>query len=200
LHGNTSSDAYDVWKDLDDDLKRTFTRQDGKSLKLSAACIDAGDGNRTKYIREFCAPRWSRKIYPIKGYSGFQREVFAVSKGKNAKFKGALVLVGSDNTKLIVHSAIKNDQFRYSISLDASFYDQLLGERLQTKMVRGREVREWVVVPGVRNEALDCTGYAIAAKYSLGRINWEAFKSRIAEQDNKQEEADLSAIFQSMHN
>jgi phage terminase large subunit GpA-like protein len=51
---------------------------------------------------------------------------------------------------------------------DAEFFEQLVSERLVTKKNRaGFSYQEWSLPGGKRNEKLDCTNYALAAKSVL---------------------------------
>jgi phage terminase large subunit GpA-like protein len=52
-------------------------------------------------------------------------------------------------------------------SFDQDFYKQLTSERAVTRYKEGRPYRVWVLPPKMRNEALDCSVYALAARVSL---------------------------------
>ncbi len=77
---------------------------------------------------------------------------------------------------------------------DAEYFIQLTAEKRKTKYRRGSGVpiRIWVLKHGVRNEALDCRVYAIAAKYGLN-VPIEAVRKRNAKILQAQSEMEESA-------
>lgn len=86
--------------------------------------------------------------------------------GQSRKTK--LAILGVDALKLQIHHRLKGGaSILFSDDLGPDYFDQLQAERLVTRYSRGQPVRHWDQVPGRRNEALDCLGYAIAARQLL---------------------------------
>lgn len=56
----------------------------------------------------------------------------------------------------------------FSASLDPAYFEQLTAEQVVTVYRAGRPVREWRLIPGRRNEALDTYLLALAALYARG--------------------------------
>jgi phage terminase large subunit GpA-like protein len=104
----------------------------------------------------FCAARASRRVFATKGVPGFARPAFKASAAlKNRSEK--LYLLGVDSLKSIIFERLKRGQsIKFSDSLDASYFEGIASERLTTKFSRGRPVKMFEMIPGRRNEALDC--------------------------------------------
>ena len=58
-----------VWQDLDTALAATFRHASGVELPIRAACVDTG-GHHTKAAYQYCATRFARRIWAIKGRGG----------------------------------------------------------------------------------------------------------------------------------
>jgi phage terminase large subunit GpA-like protein len=55
----------EIWLELDEWLKREFTTEDGRRLRLGTVCIDSG-GHHTQEVYRFCNMRLGRHTYAIK--------------------------------------------------------------------------------------------------------------------------------------
>jgi phage terminase large subunit GpA-like protein len=88
--------GYDF--ELDEWLKREFTTEDGRRLRLGAVCIDSG-GHHTQEVYRFCNMRLGRHIYAIKGVDG-ARPIWARRAGNSRKLLGSNVsTIGVDTAK-----------------------------------------------------------------------------------------------------
>lgn len=162
-----------LWTDLDTLLLSQYHTQDGRILRIRATCIDSG-GHHTQRAYEFCRGRASRKVMPIKGRSG-NHPIWPTRVSKTKLSQGVnLYLVGVDTAKDQIRSALSvshPDRPRYvafSSDLADSYFVQLTSEKRVTSYNKaGVATRTWKKGPGVRNEALDCFVYAMAALESL---------------------------------
>ena len=162
-----------LWTELDTLLLSQYHTQDGRILRIRATCIDSG-GHHTQRAYEFCRGRASRKVMPIKGRSG-NHPIWPTRVSKTKLSQGVnLYLVGVDTAKDQIRSALSvshPDRPRYvafSSDLADSYFVQLTSEKRVTSYNKaGVATRTWKKGPGVRNEALDCFVYAMAALESL---------------------------------
>jgi phage terminase large subunit GpA-like protein len=165
-----------VWDELDEILKREYASQDGRRLRISAACIDSG-GHHTNEVYTFCNTRIGRHVYAIKGADG-SRPIWPRRAGKSKKFKGSLVwLCGVDTAKDAIYSALKVETpgagyAHFPVSYELEYFQQLTAEQVKTKFKNGRPYRFWFKPLGVRNEALDRRVYALAELHSRP-VPWE---------------------------
>jgi phage terminase large subunit GpA-like protein len=154
IFGPTSGES--VWRDLSDLLLQRFPHPLGGVLQIDAAGVDAGDGGMFDTVMRFCAARAGRRVFATKGVSGFSRPSFKASAAlKNRSEK--LYLLGVDSLKAVIFERLKRGQsIKFSDTLDASYFEGIASERLVTKFSRGRPVKMFEMVPGRRNETLDC--------------------------------------------
>lgn len=171
LYGSPGEPA--VWRELDEFLQQRHITHDGRHLRIRACCIDSG-GHHTQQVYEFCATRYHRKIYPIKGRAGahpiWPPRGLSTKNSRNVQ----MFIVGVDTAKDSVRAAMsisKPDSPRYiafSQDLPDEYFRQLTVERRVSHTDKsGRTTRKWVKPPGARNEAWDCFVYAMAALSSL---------------------------------
>lgn len=158
-----------TWFDLDGLLLTRWKHPLGNEIGIEAGAVDAGDGNRTQYVYDFCGPRLGRRIVPIKGMSG-PRPVIEVTKSKKTKRASArLHIVGVDQVKthILTSLAIEKGQlgcFRFSNTLDEEWFKQLTAERRVVEYPRGRPEVRFQRIGFRAAEALDCTVYGIAVR------------------------------------
>lgn len=161
----------DVWEELEEHLSMTWLHESGSQLSVMAACVDTGGtGGNTQAAYEWLRGKTGRRIFGIKGVSGWGRPIVAApsrkQSGKTAR-KIDLFLVGVDEAKLTVmrRLAVEKTGPGYChapIERDPDWFHQLTAEKLLTRYVKGFPVREWHQTRP-RNEALDCRVYALAA-------------------------------------
>lgn len=169
--GDTS--AFDVWRQLDAYLESSFQHESGFQLKISVTLIDAGDGNRTKMVYDFCAPRAIRKIFPLKGDN--KQDSPLVRTTRVGVRRQPMVLVGRHTAldiilpRLARPAHVDGDFIPGTIHLPTSLTieqcDQFASQALVRKRSGGktRLIYETRLGEGYRrDEMLDCAVYALA--------------------------------------
>ena len=170
----------EVWAKLDTLLAEAMTTQDGRTLSLAAACVDAG-GHYASSVLEFCQALRFRKIWAIRGRPGPQ-PIWPKRFSRSAKHSGKTQwMIGVDTAKDWLRSsfAVQSENLPHHVSfsgdesLDERYFKQLTAERRVIKHDRaGRPVRTWIAPPGARVEGWDCLVYATAALEGL-REMWK---------------------------
>ena len=169
----------DIWTDLDRYLIRKWRREDGGELGISAAAIDTGYLAHRVYA--FCAPRWHRNIWAIKGKHGGDREVWPTGWSRaGGKSRCKLKIVGVDRAKDHVYERLTVEApgagyCHVPADRELWWFRQLTSERRKIVTRHGRRSRVWVLPDGTRNEALDCRVYSYAAI-----LGWESGGRSIA--------------------
>lgn len=155
-----------VWKELDELLLRQFFTDQGRVLRLRAACIDSG-GHHSAAVLSFTKTRKSRHIYAIKGQAG-ARPIWPKRSSK-AKTSETIFMIGVDSAKEALYGRLKITKpgpayvhFPHAEEFDEEYFAQLTAETVVTRVREGRPVRVWVP-RRARNEALDTFVYAHAA-------------------------------------
>ena len=166
-----------VWTDLLSHLNDfRCTTRDGRVLPIQISCIDSG-GHFTQDVYAFCLR--SPRLRPIKGLGSCDSSKDLIYKVSDVPVKAyangsgriQLTIVNVNYAKDIIREQMLKIQSNYkesdwviSSNLDAQFdvifFDQMNAEFRETYQ-QGRY--RWVCKPGVRNEALDCTVYALTA-------------------------------------
>jgi phage terminase large subunit GpA-like protein len=174
--------------ELDGLLRSTWLHPNGWRIGVDAVAVDSA-GHNTQAIYDFCAPRFSRRVYAIVGRGGARR-IWEPSKRRQKAVR--LVIVGIDQVKTDILQRLPfpafNEQkqptpgaIRLSRDLPEEWFDQIVGERRAVRYVHNRAVIEFRPrKSGQRVEALDCSVYAFAARHSL-RINFAERRARTAE-------------------
>lgn len=166
-----------VWQELLQYLNdfKCLTR-DNRELPIQITCIDSG-GHFTQDVYAFCLR--SPRLRPVKGigmsavgadliYKVSDVPVKAYANGAN---KIKLTLINTNYAKDIIHTQLLKIQADNKVSdwiisshfdaqFDSIFFDQMNAE---FREIQKGGVAKWVCKSGVRNEALDCTVYALAA-------------------------------------
>lgn len=161
----------DVWDDLDALLGETWLHQSGAQLPISAACLDTGGkGGMTQAAYEYARGKTGRRLFAIKGITGWGRPIVSSpsrkQSGQRAR-KVDLFGVGVDEAKVVVQRRLGiaspgPGYCHFPADRDPEFFAQITGEKLMTKYLRGFALREWHKTRE-RNEAFDCRVYALAA-------------------------------------
>ncbi len=159
-----------VWEKLDAFLLRGFSRQDGTTLHISAACVDSG-GHCTTEVYRFTKAREHRLVFSIKGKGG--TGVPVVSRPSVVgPMRAKLYHLGVDALKSALMGRLKQEfvgpgYCHFPINPESGytqlFFEGLTSETRRVVKKKGRAVVTWEVRPGVRNEPLDCRNYATAA-------------------------------------
>jgi phage terminase large subunit GpA-like protein len=131
--------------------------------------VDAGF--EMAQVLEFCRPRLNRKVYAIKGASGFGKPIWPRRASKGVH-RGEFFVIGSDTAKERVYSKLRVNlpgagYCHFPLNRERDWFDMLTAERIKTRTVHGRAERYFQKPDGVRNEALDCRAYATAALHAL---------------------------------
>ena len=166
-----------VWNDLLDYLNNfRCTTRDGRVLPIQISCIDSG-GHYTQDVYAFCLR--SPRLRPVKGVGTQTASKDLIYKVSDVPVKaysnGAgrikLTLVNTFYAKDVIREQLLSIQMdsrasdwvissHVDANFDALFFDQMNAEFRET-LSSGKY--RWVCKPGVRNEALDCTVYALTA-------------------------------------
>ena len=174
--------------ELDALLRKTWLHPNGWRIGVDAVAVDSA-GHNTQAVYDFCAPRFSRRIYAIVGRGGARR-IWEPSKRRQKAVR--LVIVGVDQVKTDILQRLPlpafNEQkqptpgaIRVSRDLPEEWFDQVVGERRAVRYVHNRAVIEFRPrKSGQRVEALDCSVYAFAVRHSL-RIDFKERRERTAE-------------------
>lgn len=206
LEGNTTQPQ--VWKDLDEVLARSYPDPRCGRWPIDLVAID--NGYRTKEVNAWVA-RHPGRVMVIKGDSGSNDAPFIR--------KGSKVFTTASGRKVGLHQWIAGvfpltrDIYDYlslapgedkppacymhfpmaytSRACDEAHFRQLTAEYLREHK-DGK--RAFVCPSGVRNEALDCRKYALAAAYRLGiPYHTPEVWAKIAEQRGLSGEADQTS-------
>jgi len=141
-------------------------------VPIRAVCLDTG-GSHTQAALEFCAPRHKRGVFGVKGSSSPNAPLWP-RKPSWSKRGGRwpVYIVGVGTGKEAVFGRLTKTEgagaWHWPDDRDASFFEELTAEKPATRYVKGRPRREWVKASrDARNEALDCSVYALAALAAL---------------------------------
>lgn len=169
LHGDPAQ--AQVWKELDALLLSSVRTEDGRSLRIRAACIDSG-GHHAAQVQSYARSRRRRRVFATKGASG-ARPIWP-KRASRAKANDQVFIIGVDTAKDAVYSRLRIQNpgpgyvhFPATEGFDASYFEQLTSEQVVTRYREGRPYRVWVVKKGKRNEALDTFVLGLAALKSL---------------------------------
>jgi phage terminase large subunit GpA-like protein len=186
--GDTSKTGEEsVYKQLETYLK-TFsaTREDNAELKIQCTAMDTG-GHRTEEVYRFCKQLEYRRVFAIKGES--RGDWFVKLSGKKNKMGGTLFRVAVDTGKKNLYDNLKimdpgagYVHFPLKDFFDDMFFEQLTSEERVIKWVNNKPEYFWrKKKKGSRNEALDMTVYAHAAKAIL-KPNYMRLEENIKKQ------------------
>lgn len=160
---------------LDEYLKRTWRRDDGRGFEAMAACIDSG-GHHTQAVYGFAKGRLGRRVWAIKGESarmGQRNPVWPV-KRPSSRNKAAFrpIMLGVNAAKDTIRQRLHVDApgpgyMHFPSDRDLGYYAQMTAEKSVSKTVGGVRYRVWELPSGKANEALDCRVYAYGALCGL---------------------------------
>lgn len=182
FYGQPESRA--VWDELSAFLA---TPVDGR-LRLRGAGIDSG--HHTAAVYAFVARQ--SHCFALKGSSLSSQPVLgcpsAVERSKVARADTRVYPIGTDTAKTLIYGRLSVTSpgpgfvhLPHAIIDEVpDFWTQMTAERQVTSYRGGTAVRKWVKNKGVRNEALDCLVYALAAWYRVnGQRTTEAGWKRL---------------------
>jgi len=170
-----------VWNDLDEYLKRTWTDIEGNKYSIACTCMDSG-GHFTNEVYIWTKQRNNRRIFAIKGEStgdGTYKPLI-IGKSENNRYKAVVFRLGVDEGKSKVVSALKtpmvdengeklNGYVHFPLTTperhrgyEKDYFDGLTAETLQQRVRLGKPYFVWVKTKP-RNEPLDLAVYNRAA-------------------------------------
>lgn len=171
LRGNPG--GVEIWEALDEQRKRKFVTEDGRTLLVTATGIDSG-GHYTQQVYAHCYKHRFDRVFALKGAGGTGRLIWPRRPGKTKLSRADVYLIGVDTAKDLIHGRVTKITapgrgfVNLAASLDQEWCDQFTSERRVSKVTNGRRVSVWrPKAPGIRQEALDCYIYAYAVL--LGR-------------------------------
>ena len=177
LLGDTSS--KEVWDELAAVVGETWEREDGVLMPLKLMAVDTGYNTTSVY--QFCSRFDVTRVIPVKGQAK-QPLVVSAPRAVNTTAAGKRVgrvklwNVGVNIVKSEIYGWLRLEKsedgtapagFCHFPEYDSHYFKMLTAEHIQTRIVRGYQVSEWVK-KYERNEALDCRVYARAAASVVG--------------------------------
>lgn len=202
IHGQTMVAENGAWEDLDALLSGGLMHESGAQIRISAVSIDSSDGQTSDAVYAFVRRRKMRGYMAIKGASNDNdREIFSTpkmsidvnGKRKSAKYGLRPYIVGTQRAKdlLLGHDAGAGrirlqgsgpGRMHWYSEVRPDYYEQMTSEvKAPHRTIRNKKV--WQKKAGVRNEALDCTVYALHAARSLKLHLWN--EARWAQEESK---------------
>ncbi len=183
LYGQTVVAHQGAWIELEQMLAQTVQHASGNALRIRAVGIDCSDGQTSDASYAFVRKhtRHDREVLALKGASETEGrlEIWTPPKPidpnhrstKASRFGVAIHIVGAAKAKdLILGWAQEGGRVRlvgagpgrmhWYEGVRADFFEQLLGEmKVPSRMNHNK--RYWKARTDRRNEALDCTVYAV---------------------------------------
>jgi phage terminase large subunit GpA-like protein len=172
-----------AWVALDQLFLRSYKTDSGRTLRISAACIDSG-GHHAQQVVNFCGSRRARRVYAIKGMSGSSKQPIWPLHASRTRTNQQVFMLNVDKAKQLIYSRLRIDKpgpgymhFPAGDPCGEDFFEQLTSERVITKYRMGMAYHVWELPPNKSNEVLDCCVYAIAARESMP---WLRFDTMVA--------------------
>jgi phage terminase large subunit GpA-like protein len=171
-------------------------------MRIAAAVVDSSAF--TQHVYRFTNDRFHRNIYAGKGVAGEARPIVDLSQRLKRGARKHLVLVGTFAAKDLAYSRFKRRtgatgcvHWPEGAGFSEEYFNQLTSERKTLSYRAGKMVTSWVLPMGLRNEALDCWVYALAAVHVLNPV-YSALERRLqpvpqAEAQPAQEEPQAEA-------
>lgn len=198
LWGDPSTEQ--PWKQLDELLEAKYTHESGTELPIDCTAIDSGF--LTSEVYNYVRTRSHKyRVLTVKGMSTEGKPIISKPSYQDVDYKGKIVkngvqlwAVGSDTCKHLIYGRLRirdsgTGCYHFPLGIDAQYYLELTGEKLVTKFNKGFPKREWMRLPGRRNEVLDCEVYNLAAAVSCGmqspRWDWKNLEARVFKSEHK---------------
>ncbi len=201
---NVNDKSDPVWEELHNLLFSPKKHARGFKVVLSAASIDSSDGGTSDAVYDWVRTRQRRGIMAVKGSSdkNLDREIFSLpkkidhkTKTKASKFGLQVFMVGTNKAKdlligdrgLLSLTGHGPGRMHWYKDVRADFFEQLTAEvKAPHRSIRNKLV--WQCKSGVRNEALDCTVYALHAARSIKlhimtKAKWDALEEKLTQSD-----------------
>ena len=160
-----------VWSQLDAVRTKNFYRNSGMAMNILRTCVDSG-GHATTAVYQFCRRR-EPTTFAIKGVGGAGKSII-YGRTKTQKESATLFTIGTITAKDTLYSRLKIEHpqagyCHYPTNVDAGFDEQFFAQLTNEKKVRAKNKHSFwtyeyeVIAPGLGNEGLDTTIYALAA-------------------------------------
>ncbi len=158
LYGNLG--LQQIWTNLGDKIRETFTKEDGTLIDISLIGIDSG-GHYTDEVYNFSKKIGVRKVIPTKGSSEYGKPIANFPKKRNSK--GVyLTMLGTDTAKELIYGRYEVQDIgpgycHHPVSDDFNedYFKQATSEEKLKKYKKGVMYFYWDAKKR-RNEVLDC--------------------------------------------
>lgn len=191
IHANPADERD--WEKLDAFRATPFAHASGTTLRIEAMAVDTG-GHFTHQAYNYCRVRERDRVFAVRGDPKPSKMVKGKATVQDVNWRGKVLkrgvrlwYVGTDTAKDLIYGRLCVTQpgagyVHFSKDLPPEFYLQLTAEsRVPQRTARGIEYK-WVNTRRARNEALDCTVYAIFCTHALGLHTYtEKMWDRLAE-------------------
>jgi len=168
LHGLDSNGQPTAWTLLHEALQTTYIHECGTRFRVECTLIDTGF--RAEVVHVFCRTHEGQRVFPVRGRSGWGKGFVERPKRRTEKYHTWDFVAWVDEIKDQVYADLQNDapgpgycHFPIADQYSEKHFSGLTAESKKTKRVGGKTVLYWDCRAGVRNEPLDCRGYAFAA-------------------------------------
>lgn len=214
FHGNTAdlSAPGGPWDKLRQYRESYFPHEcTGVAMPIRLMAVDSGDQTQTVY--QWCSEQPQGTVIPIKGWPTGATMISAGTptqikpNGRRVAssikwFKVSVQIIKSELYALLRHTPEPGVPlcrgFTHFPELDQEFFEQLTGEQLVYKRVKGRMTPIWEQMRS-RVEVLDCTVYSRAAANLLGLDHWKDENWEALEQELGIVDEDDDGTAQTIH-
>ena len=172
------------WNALTEYRRTPVLHASGRPVPLLAAFVDSG-GHHTQAVYDYARRHQHAHVYAVKGSSLSGKAILGKPSDQDVSWRGQrlkhgvkLWPIGTDTAKAEIYGRLRLAEpgpgyVHLSRHLPPEVFEQLTSERLVTRYVKGHPRLEWVKPAGRRNEALDCSVYALAAAIFAGVDRWK---------------------------
>lgn len=197
-----------VWQDLETVLGSSYTTEAGRTMKITAAAIDSGDGVHTNDVYKFAHKHARRRVYAIKGANTPGKPLVSPPT-KQGKPPVWLFTVGTTTAKdsIAARLALKPKEegqpllgpgvCHFPKHYPETYFQQLRAEKPISRQWGGKTVRFWEPIKeGIRNEALDCFVYCEFALHNFlarTRLKLKNLAAKAARERQRLEDERLAA-------
>jgi phage terminase large subunit GpA-like protein len=173
----------DPFDKLDEYLNRTWRHPSGVVMKLLGLAIDTG-GEKTQRVYMWCSKHPKNLVYAFKGKGGIATAAVSTPSNVDVNFMGKRVsngvqlwTVGVSLLKEELYSRLRyrpNEAgefprgYMHFPEYPPEWFKQLTSENMRWVIRGGRKTPQWILPPGVSNEALDLNVYNRALAIVLG--------------------------------
>ena len=193
----------ELWSQLTQAINQEYPREDGGTMKVYAAAIDAGDGETTHEVYAWARLHRKRHVIATKGKSTPGGPILGTPSKQDINARRVKVKrgieswpLGGDTAKSTLHGRLRIDGdggpgvVHWPEGLPEDYWKQLTSEKQTVELVNGFPKRKWVKKDGDYNEDLDCEVLNLAAlEYVKTRFNratmWVQLAARLAEAQSK---------------